>query len=125
MIRSADAAYRRGDLAAMLAFVDEDLEWTYLDPADADPQPQVGQGRHELERAFQRQLAQGLHLELEKVLANGEQVAVVTRTPGLDALRARTAEDRSFDVFTVRHGRIVALRACRDRAEALARAGLA
>jgi hypothetical protein len=34
------------------------------------------------------------------------------------------ADDRNFTVLTVRDGRIVAIRDCRDREEALAMAGL-
>jgi hypothetical protein len=49
---------------------------------------------------------------------------VVVRTPGVDAYRVRQADDRSYDVFTVRDGRVVALRACRDRQEALRHTGL-
>jgi hypothetical protein len=49
---------------------------------------------------------------------------VVTRTPGIEAHRAYHADERNYDVFTVRSGRIVALRACRSRAEAAALAGV-
>ncbi len=52
LIRAAYEAYARGDLVAMLGFVDPDLEWTYLDPALEDPKPQVCHGRHELEEAL-------------------------------------------------------------------------
>lgn len=51
-------------------------------------------------------------------------VMVVVRTPGSDEHRARKTDDRTYDVITVRDGRIVALHACRDRAEALAVAGI-
>jgi hypothetical protein len=36
----------------------------------------------------------------------------------------RHSQDRNYDVFTVRDGRVVAMRACRDRDEALAIAGV-
>ena len=49
---------------------------------------------------------------------------VVVRIPGVDAHRVKEADDRSFNVMTVRHGLIVALRDCRDRQEALAIAGI-
>jgi len=62
--------------------------------------------------------------ELEEVAGNGEYVLVVARTPGVDAYRVRPADDRNFTVFTVRDGRIVAIRDCRDRREALAAAGI-
>jgi ketosteroid isomerase-like protein len=124
LIRRAYEAYSRGDVATMLQFVDPDLEWTYHDPGLEDPEPQVCHGRHELETALRRQAERGLRAELEEVVAGGERVMVVTRTPGVDSFRVRKANDRNFAAFTLRDGRIVALRDCRDRQEALAVAGL-
>jgi len=101
-----------------------DLEWTCLDPSQAQPEPQVCRGRHELEHALERQQAQGLRTQLEEVLGAGDKVVVLTHTPGLDAFRVRKADDRNVDVLTLRAGRVVALRACRNRWEALVLAGL-
>ena len=122
LIRKAYEAYSRGDVAAMLRSVDPDLEWTFLDPSLEDPEPQVCHGRHELKKALQRQAEQGLQAELEEVSAHGDRVMVVVRIPGVDALRARKADDRNYAVFTVRGGKIIALRDCRDRKEAMAAA---
>ena len=123
LIRRAYEAYSRGDVATMLEFVDPDLEWTYLDPSTEDPEPQVCHGRHELETALERQAEHGLKAELEEVAARGDRVMVVVRTPGVDAFRVVKAGDRNYAVFTVREGRIVALRDCRDREEAMAAIG--
>jgi ketosteroid isomerase-like protein len=108
----------------MLEVVDPDLEWTYLDPSLEDPQPQVCHGRHELEAALARQARQGLRARLEEAVGHGDRVMVVVRTPGVDTYRVRQADDRNYDVFTVQDGRVVALRACRDRQEALRLTGL-
>ena len=124
VIRIAYDAYSRGDLAAMLEFVDPNLEWTYRDPAFEDPPPQVCHGRHELETALARRAERHLTPVVEEVLANGDRAMVVLRTPGIEAFRAKNKDDRNYAVLTVRGGRIVALRDCRDRAEALAYAGL-
>ena len=120
VIHRAYEAYGRGDLATMLELIDPDLEWTYLDPAFEHPEPQVCHGRHELEAALRRQQRNGLRSELEEVITSGDRAVVVVRTPGLDTFRAWQADDRNYDVITARGGRIVALRACRDREEALA-----
>jgi ketosteroid isomerase-like protein len=61
-----------------------------------------------------------LRSQIEEVQANGDQVLVVSHTPGVDAYRVTPANDRNYDVFTVRDGRVVAIHAYRDRAEALA-----
>jgi SnoaL-like domain len=87
LIRRAYDAYARGDLAAMLEVVDPDLEWTYLDPSLADPQPQVCHGRHELESALARQAGRGLQAQLEEAVGHGDRVMVVVRTPGRPQLR--------------------------------------
>lgn len=123
LIRRAYDAYARGDLPAVLAIVDPDLEWTYLNPGEADPQPRVCHGRHELEASLRRQAERGLRAQLEEVVGHGDRVMVVVRTPGADAYRVRPG-DRSYAVFTVRDGRVVALRDCRDRQEALRLAGI-
>jgi hypothetical protein len=56
---------------------------------------------------------------LEDVITNGDRIVVGVRTPGIDAFRIRQAQDRNYVVFTVRDGRVVAMRDCRDRDEAL------
>mgnify|MGYP003694142985 CR=1 FL=1 len=77
-----------------------------------------------LEIALRRQLGRGLCAQLEELIAHGDQVMVTVRIPGIEAHRVRHADDRNYDVLTVRDGHIVAIRACRDRAEARATAGI-
>ncbi len=117
--RQAYAGFAAGDTEAVLSLVDEDLEWTFLDPSVPDPEPAVCRGRDQLAYWMGRGSGWRLHAELEEVVANGERVLVVTRSPGIDAVRARQTGDLNFHVLTVHDGRIVALRACRDRDEAL------
>jgi ketosteroid isomerase-like protein len=126
IVREAFLAYNRGDVARMMEFVDPDLEWTYLDPGLADPEPQAQtrHGRAELEKALLRQAESGLRPELEQVIAAGEKVMLVMRTPGVDKYRDWQAGDLTYDVATVRDGVIVALHACRDRGEAQSLAGI-
>lgn len=125
IVREAFLAYDRGDFARMMEFVDPDLEWTYLDRSEEDPQPQTCYGRGELERGLRRQKDQGLHTELEQVVAVGDKVMVVLRTPGVDQFRNRQSEDRSYLVISVRNDLIATFHACRNRAEAHAVSGLA
>jgi ketosteroid isomerase-like protein len=125
LIRDAYEAYARGDIATLLDAVDPDLEWTYLDPSQSDPLPQTCHGRKEFEHGLRRQASRGLRSQIEEVVAQGDKVLVTVRTPGADQFRARPTGDLNFDVITVRDGRIVALRACRDREQALALLGLA
>jgi ketosteroid isomerase-like protein len=118
LIRRAYQAYARDDLDAMLEFVDPHLEWTYLDPALEHPTPQVCHGRQELEQVLRHWAEHGLRAELEEATSSGELVMVGVRTPGVDAHHGRGGDDRAYSVVTVRDGRIVALRDCRNREEA-------
>jgi ketosteroid isomerase-like protein len=124
LIRHAYQAYADGDLATMLELVDPDLEWTYLDPTLERPTPQVCHGRHELENVLRGWAQHGLRAELDEVVANGDLVMVGVRTPGIDAHYGRRGDDRAYSLLTVRGGRIVALRDCCDRQEALRLAGI-
>lgn len=124
LVRAAYEAYGRGDVAGMLEFVAPELEWTYLDPAFENPEPQTCHGRDQLQRALERQAGQGLAAQIEEVTARGDKVMVVIRTPGLDRLRVRQAGDRNYLVLTLDQRRITAMRACRDRDEARRLAGI-
>jgi len=124
IVREAFLAYDRGDIERMMDFVDPDLEWTYFDPGPEDPQPRVRHGRDELEKAIHRLGQQGLRAELEEVVAAGDQVILVMRTPGLSQYLSGHADDRTYDVLTVREGRIVEVHACRDHGEARLLAGI-
>src|SRR5215472_3087281 len=123
IVREAFLAYDRGDVTRMMDFVDPDLEWTHLDPGPGTSPPVTCDGRQELEDALRRQADLGMRPELEEVVAAGDQVIVVRRTPGVDTYQYRQADDRTYDVITVRDGLIVRLRACRDRGEARVIAG--
>jgi ketosteroid isomerase-like protein len=124
LIRRAYQAYANGDLDGMLELVDPDLEWTYLDPALEHPTLQVCHGRQELEQTLRHWAKNGSWVELEEVTSAGELVMVGVRTPGVDADHGWRGDNRAYSVFTVRGGRVVALRDCRDRQEALQVAGV-
>src|SRR5712691_8734521 len=124
IVREAFLAYDRGDVARMLEFIGPDLEWTYFEPGLDDARPQVCGGLEELEQAVRRQVQQGLRVELEEVVAAGDQVILVMRAPGLDRSQHQQGGDRTYDVVTMRDGLIVGLHACRDRSEARSLAGI-
>jgi ketosteroid isomerase-like protein len=123
-IRAAFDAYTVGDLDALLGLFSPDLEWTFLDPGVADPEPRTCRGVADLERALHRQSAAGLSPVIEDLAAHGDKVAITIHVPGLDRLRVRQNDDRNYEVLTVERGQIVAMRACRSRAEALLAAGI-
>lgn len=66
----------------MLEFVDPELEWTYLNPAFENPEPETCHGRDQLQLALERQAERGLASQIEEIVASGDKVMVVIRTPG-------------------------------------------
>ena len=80
-VREAYAAYTAGDTAALLDMVDPDLEWTYLDPATANPSPQTCHGRGELKVALARQAVSGLRMQLEEIVGHDDKVVVSRAHP--------------------------------------------
>jgi ketosteroid isomerase-like protein len=118
LVREAYQAYSQGDTARLLELIDPGLEWTYLDPADADPQPHICHGRDKFAWALNRQAQQGLKSEVEEIAASGDKVMVVTRTPGVDQRRAWHNGDRNILVLTLADRQVVAMRAFRDQDQA-------
>src|ERR1035438_2069860 len=74
LVRAAYQAYGQGDMTGMLALIHPDLEWTYLDPAFADPGPQTCHGRPQLLHALQRQASSGLTSQVEEIASAGHKV---------------------------------------------------
>jgi ketosteroid isomerase-like protein len=124
IVREAFRAYDRGDVARMMDFVDPEVDWTYRDPGLGDSEPRVCHGRGELETALRHQAGRGPRAQLEEVVAAGDRVMLVMRTPGIGEYRQRQADGRTYDIVTVRDGLIVGLHACRDRSEARSLAGI-
>jgi ketosteroid isomerase-like protein len=124
VVREAYEAYGRGDVARMLEFVAPDLEWTYLNPAFEDPEPETCHGREQLQWALEQQAKQGLVSQVEEIAASGDKVLVVTRTPGADHVRVRQAQDRNYLVLTLDQARIIKMHACKSRDEARSLAGI-
>jgi ketosteroid isomerase-like protein len=113
LVRDAFEALARGDLSTLLKMVDTDFEWTFLDPSEADPQPQVCHGADELARMVRHGAGQPLR-QLIELTPYDERVLVVTQL----AIGHESTLGQSFHVVTVNDGRITALRACRSRDEA-------
>jgi ketosteroid isomerase-like protein len=74
--------------------------------------------------ALERQAGRGLASQIEEIVASGDKVMVVIRTPGIDRVRVRQADDRNYLVLTLDQERIIRMRACRDRDEARSFAGI-
>jgi ketosteroid isomerase-like protein len=122
-VRAAFEAFARNDRDAMSAVIADRFVWVFYDPIDEVPTLQMCTGRSEITRRMARNPASDW--ELIEMEAFGRRV-VVTTSSRSDRMRPswRTS-DLNFHVVEVEDGRIVALRACLDRDEAIRLAGAA
>jgi ketosteroid isomerase-like protein len=111
VIRRAYDAFGRGDIGALLALVDPDVEWITPGPADL-PTAGVRRGRQQVGEFFgalvstvdiQRFAPQTFAAAGDKVIVVGDETARVKASGGV-------VENAWVHVFTVRNGAIVAFR---------------
>jgi ketosteroid isomerase-like protein len=109
IVQDAYAAFLRGDVAAVLAVVDDAVTWQGVTGAHADvPMAGVRHGRDEVARFFQ-QVADHItfsRFEPQSYVAQGDRVVALGHYTG------RTSAGGDFDsdfamIFTLRNGRIV------------------
>ena len=118
LVRSSFAAFLAGDWNALAQVMDPGVEWLSHEPGDRDCRDR----RTVLATLFERQ-REGAVTGLDAVVAVDERVFVEVTGPRL-AERGLPG-GKACMVVTVRDGRIVRLQDYRDRAAALAGAGLA
>ncbi len=113
-------AFLGGDLAAMLAGLDAEIEWRSIE----DTETRHGHaGVAESIVAWLRMWEQH-ELEAEEYIDAGHQVVVTTRLRGRGRLSGVVVEDRYFAVWTLRDGQAVAYREYMSKREALEAVGL-
>ena len=117
-LRDAYAAFNRGDIDAAVAGLDLQIEWS-------EPESFPGGGTYHGRDGAKRYLAQSraawaeVISEPEQFIDAGDRIVVFVHA----RVRAKGSNDwqqvRLADVYTVRDGKIVAMRAFADRREAL------
>jgi uncharacterized protein len=117
LVRSSFDAFLRGDWHALSDVMDPDVEWLWYEPGDWDCHDR----RKVLATLFERQ-REGVVTGLEAVVEVDERVFVEVTGPRLE--ERGVPSGRACMVVTVRDGRIVRMQDYRDRAAALAGAGL-
>jgi hypothetical protein len=116
-VRAAFDGFARNDRDAVLRLIDDRFVWTFYDPFEDVPKLQSCSGRSEITRRMRNYPASAWRLlEVEPF---GRRVAVTTSSPSERLRPSWRTTDLNFHVVEVDNGRIVALRACRDRAEAV------
>ena len=115
LVRKGYEAFGRGDVAGLLATLDEQVLWVTSGPADL---PTAGRRRgHEGAREFVRTLSTVVDVERfepKQFVAQGDLVIVL----GTDAGRLKST-GKTFDMdfahaFTIRNGKVAAFQEYRD-----------
>ncbi len=117
LVRSSFEAFLRGDWQALSDVMDPGVEWLWYEPGDWDCHDR----RKVLATLFERQ-REGVVSGLNAVVEVDERVFVEVTGPRL--AESGLPESKACMVVTVRDGRIVRMQDYRDRAAALAGAGL-
>jgi uncharacterized protein len=117
-LSAAYAAFNRGDIDAAVAFCDEQIEWS--EPAEF-PGGGMYHGRNEAKRylAQSRTAWAEVISEPERFIAAGDRIVVFVHARVRPKNGSDWQEVRLADVYTIRNGRAVAMRAFADRKEAL------
>jgi ketosteroid isomerase-like protein len=117
LVRSSFGAFLRGDWDALAEVMDPHVQWLWYEPGDRDCHDR----RKVLATLFERQ-REGVVTGLNNVVAVDERVFVEVTGPRLEEWGLPGGQ--ACMVVTVRDGRIVRMQDYRDRAAALAGAGL-
>jgi ketosteroid isomerase-like protein len=123
-VRDAFAAFVQGDRSAIVAFVDPDFRWTFFNPFEQTPTAETCGAQSESFREFVAVSDENrANWQLVELVPFGDRVLVVTQPPPGRERPAWRSGEHTFHVVEVREGRIVAMRACLSRDEAVRRAG--
>ncbi len=123
-IRSAYAAFNRGDFDAAVAVLSPDIEWT-------EPPEFPGGGTYHGREAVKKYLIHSRagwvegSSEPERFIESGNRIVVFVRARFHDKQNPEWHEVELADVYTIHKGQIVQMRAFADRSQALAWAGAA
>jgi ketosteroid isomerase-like protein len=123
ILRRATEAFNRGDLEAWFAEFDPDVVW-YAFPDEPEPGP--FRGRRGVQKMVDRwtELFSGLRSDVEEYIDAGEYVLVPTRISGRVAGSDADVVVDEVYVNKCRNGKIIEVRECRTRDEALEAVGL-
>jgi ketosteroid isomerase-like protein len=111
------------DPGGLFALLDEDVDWDYV---GAFPESATYHGPAAVRRFFAQWSGafEGFGFAAEELIDAGDQVVVHLRQWGRGKETGAAVENRTWQVFTFRAGRIVHCRGYPEKAEALEAAGI-
>jgi ketosteroid isomerase-like protein len=121
-VRAAYAAWRRGDIPAVLDALTEDVEWEMPGPPEIVPYAGLWRGQAAMTRYFAvlSETVEFEEYELESIVAQGDQVVVVGRSRVLAKQTGRAFDDHFAHWFEFRGGKAARMRYYTDTAAAVA-----
>ena len=123
LVKDAYAAFQRGDIAAVLALLSDDVEWrAVIGTEGVVPTSGLRRGRAGVGEFFQ-QLSTATAFEAfepREFIAQGDQVAVVGRYKGKALATGKPYDSEWVMVFTVRNGKVVRFREYADSRQLVA-----
>jgi uncharacterized protein len=124
LVRSAYAAFNRGDFDAVARFFHPEVEWhPYLGVVEGN----LYRGRDAILKMWmglEESFGGSLRIELLEVLDRGEQVVAVIEARGMGSGSGAEVRQRWAQLARVRDGLVVRVEAYPDREAALEAAGL-
>lgn len=115
LVQRGYEAFGRGDIEALLALFDEDVEWITPGPSDL---PTAGRrrGRQQVAEFFQivNSLFEVQRFETEAFVCEGDRVVVVGSETSRVNATGKVLEMRWAHVFTVRNGKVATFEEFQD-----------
>jgi uncharacterized protein len=127
VVRAMFDAFNRGDFAAAIDVLDEDIEWQVPHIAALDaPVSGVIRGRNRLVENFAQwfEAWETYAFQATEVLGHGEDVFVAGLQTGRGRNSGLDVNVPTFHVFTLREGKIRVMRTFPERGDALEAVGL-
>ena len=120
-VQEAYAAFGRGDIAALLAMLDEGVEWVTPGPPEVMPTAGTRRGREGVAEFFST-LAETDDIEVfepQEFIARGDKVVAIIKCRTRLKATGRAVDDELVHIFTVRDGRVTRFREYFDTAAAV------
>jgi ketosteroid isomerase-like protein len=112
------AAFGRGDVAAILELLTDDIEWIEPGPREVIPAAGTYRGKEEVARFFATvsENADIHKFEPHEFIAQGDHVVVLIRTEGTVKRTGRTVTDHLAQFWTFKDGKVARFESFSDAA---------